>query len=78
MQETLFRSLGQEDPRKIPCIQIQEGQYSFLGNTMKRRACRATVHGIAKSQTGLTDNTFILSLVDIISPRLSFHRDVML
>ena len=26
-------------------------QYSWLGNPMDKEACRATVHGVAKSQT---------------------------
>ena len=30
-------------------------QYSRLGNPMDRGAWRATVHGVAKSQTGLND-----------------------
>ena len=32
-------------------------QYSCLGNTMDREAWKATVHKIAKSQTGLTEHT---------------------
>ena len=32
-------------------------QYSCLGNPMDRRPWRATVHGVAKSQTGLSDYT---------------------
>ena len=30
-------------------------QYSYLGNSMDRGAWRATVHGVAKSQTQLSD-----------------------
>ena len=30
-------------------------QYSCLGNPMDRGAWQATVHGVAKSQTGLSD-----------------------
>ena len=30
-------------------------QYSCLGNPMDRRAWQATVHGVAKSQTPLSD-----------------------
>ena len=30
-------------------------QYSCLGNCMDRAACGATVHGVAKNQTGLSD-----------------------
>ena len=36
-------------------------QYSFLENPMDRGAWWATVHGIAKSQTPLSDFTFTLS-----------------
>ena len=54
MQETWVRSLHQEDP-------LGEGngnplQYSCLENPMDRGAWRATVHGVAQSQTRLTDN----------------------
>ena len=51
MWETQIQSLGQEDP-------LEEGhgnplQYSYLENPMDRAAWRATVHGVAKNQTGL-------------------------
>ena len=32
-------------------------QYSYLGNPMDRGACQATVHGIAKSRTWLSNQT---------------------
>ena len=53
MQETQVQSLGQG---KSP----GEGngnplQYSCLGNPMGRGAWRATVHGVAKSQTRLRE-----------------------
>ena len=49
MWETQVQSLGREDP-------FGEGngnplQYSFLENSMERGAWRATVPGVAKSQT---------------------------
>ena len=55
MQETWVQSLGQENPPG-------EGngyplQYSCLENPMHRGAWRATVHGIAKSWTRLSDDT---------------------
>ena len=53
MQETQVRSLGQEDP-----LQEKNGnplQYSCLKNSMDRGAWQDTVHGVAKSQTGLSD-----------------------
>ena len=49
MWETRVRSLGWEDP-------LKEGmtlQYSCLENPMNRGAWKATVHGVAKSQTFL-------------------------
>ena len=36
-------------------------QYSCLGNPMDRGAWRATVHGVTKSQAGLSDFTFARS-----------------
>ena len=48
---TQVRSLGQEDP-------LGEGnplRYSCLKNPKDRGAWRATVHGVAKSQTRLGD-----------------------
>ena len=52
-QETWLPSLGWEDPPG-------EGngyslQYSCLENSMDREAWRATVHGVEKSQTPLSD-----------------------
>ena len=52
MQETWVQSLGWEEPPG-------EGssnplQYSCLENPMDRGAWRATVHGVAKSRTGLS------------------------
>ena len=56
MQETCVQSLGWEDP-------LEEGvatHSSILAwrIPMDRRVWWATVHGIAKSQTGLSDFTF--------------------
>ena len=63
MQETWVQSLGQEDSPG-------EGhgnplQYSCLGNPMDRGAWWATVHGIAKSRTRLS-NTHICVFIHII------------
>ena len=51
-----------EDPGSIPESGRSPGegngnslQYSCLENSMDRGAWQATVHGIAKSQTGLSD-----------------------
>ena len=54
MWETRVRSLGQEDP-------LGNGnplQYSCLENSMDGEAWWATVHGVAKSRTRLSDFTF--------------------
>ena len=41
------RSLGEGNGNPL--------QYSYLGNPMDRGVWRATVHGIVKSRTGLSD-----------------------
>ena len=56
VQETWVRSLGWEDS-------LEKGngnshQYSCLENSIDRGAWRATVHGVAKSQTRLRDFHF--------------------
>ena len=38
-------------------------QYSYLKNSMDRGAWQATVHGVAKSRTRLSDFHFHLSLI---------------
>ena len=48
MQETLIQSLSREDPLLPP-------QYSCLENPIDRGAWWATVHGVANSQTRLSD-----------------------
>ena len=54
MQRTQIRSLGWEDP-------LEKGmtgyclQYSCLETSMDRGTWRATVHGVAKSQTRLSN-----------------------
>ena len=53
IQETWVQSLDQEDP-------LEEGngyqlQYSCLQNSMDRGARQATVHGVTKSWTQLSD-----------------------
>ena len=49
MQETCVQSLGQEERNGNPL------HYSCLGNPMDREAQQATVHGVTKSQTQLSD-----------------------
>ena len=56
MQETLVGSVDQEDPpRKGRSYPLQ---YSCLDNSMDRGAWQAIVHGVAKSQTQLSDFQF--------------------
>ena len=40
-------------------------QYSCLGNPMERGAWRATVHGVAKSQTVPSDYIYLCMCVDL-------------
>ena len=51
MQETCVQSLGQEDPLK----KEMAIQYSSLENSMDKGAWQATVYGVAKSWTWLSD-----------------------
>ena len=53
MQETQIRPLGGDPLEKETAACLL--QYSCLGNPMGRGACRATVHGGAKSLTRLSD-----------------------
>ena len=46
----LGKSLGEENSNPL--------QYSCLENSMDRGACQATVHGVAKSQTWLSNEQF--------------------
>ena len=64
MRETWVRSLGQEDSPG-------EGngnppQYSCLENPMDGGAWWATVHGVAKSQTRLSDFTSLHLTVELV------------
>ena len=52
MQETWVLSLGWEDP--LEKEMVTHFQDSCLENSMDRGAWRATVHGVAKSQTRLS------------------------
>ena len=53
MQETLLQSLGRKDPLE----KEMAAHFSILamGNPMNRGASRATVHGVTKSRTRLSD-----------------------
>ena len=59
------------DPGSIPGLGRSPGegndnplQYSSLENPMDGRARWATVHGVTKSQTGLSDFTFTFSVIN--------------
>ena len=54
MQETQVLSLGREDPEERNGSSLQ---YSCLGNLMDRGAWQATVHGLAKIWTQLSNET---------------------
>ena len=54
MQETWVLPLGQEDPLEKE-MATYPLQYSYLENSMDRRAWRAIDHGVAKSQKRLSD-----------------------
>ena len=60
MQGTQVRLLGWKDPWKR---KWQLTPVSCLGNLMDRGAWQATVHGVAKSQTQLSDQTTSTELV---------------
>ena len=55
MQKMEVRSLGQEDPLEEETATHSKILAWELGNPMDRGAWRATVHGVAKSQTRLSD-----------------------
>ena len=59
---------GQEDPLEEEMANGNPLQYSCLGNPMDKGAWQVTVHGVAKSQTQLTNYT-------ITTTMLSKNRD---
>ena len=66
LQETWVQSLGQEERRSPGDGDNYPPQYSCLENSMKRGAWRATVHGVAKSQTQLSNTfTFVFSTLTV-------------
>ena len=68
MQETQVQSLGLEDPLvKGMATHSSILVWSIL--VMDRGAWQATVHGITKSQMGLSDNTFTFTLA-LVAPRI--------
>ena len=75
MKEREVRSLGQEDT-------LEKGmattlQYSCLENSMSRGAWRATVHGVTKSQTQLSDILKAISKYSLIlGTGVGFHHEL--
>ena len=74
MRETWIQSLGQEDAPG-------EGngnpfQYSFLENPMDRGAWWATVHGVAKSQTQLSDFIFTFHFYEL-EEEMATHSSIL-
>ena len=68
IQETWIQSLGHEDPLKVEmatCSCVLAGK-----NPMDRGAWRATVHGVAKSQTWLSTHACIPSFRQHMDRRL--------
>ena len=63
------------DPGSIPGLGGSPGEgngnplkYSCLENPRDRGACWATVHGVAKSQTRLSDFTYLQESAFIVNP----------
>ena len=54
------RSPGEENGNPL--------QYSYLENPMEGGACWATVHGVAKSQTQLSNFTFTCKIKAMVFP----------
>ena len=62
MQGTRVRSLGQEDPLEK---EMATHSSTCLENPMDRGAWWATVHGVAKSRTRLSDFTFTFTKMQL-------------
>ena len=61
MRETQVQSLGREDPLEKEMVthsSILAWRIPWTENPMDREAWWATVHGVAKSRTQLSDFTF--------------------
>ena len=85
MQEMCVQSLGQEDPLEKGIASLSsilgEGngtllQYSCLENPMDGGAWWATVHGVAKSRTWLSDFTFIFHF-HALEKEMATHSSVL-
>ena len=51
-------------------------QYSFLGNPTDRGAWQATVHGVTKSWTWLSDFTLLSFTFSVIEPKININRSL--
>ena len=71
MQETWVQSWGQEDP-----LEKEMATHSCLENAMGGGIWQATVHGVAKSRTQLSDFifTFFFNFSDSLSLSLSYFQ----
>ena len=71
LQEMGLSSLGQEEEGSGNSL-----QYSCLGNPMDRGAWQATVHGVAKSRTRLSDFTFTF-LFYALEKEMATHSSIL-
>ena len=72
MQETLVQSLGQEDPWRR---KWQPTPVFLPGNAMDRGAWQATVHGVAKNWTQLSNFHFTLRVNSKVAVKGEKARD---
>ena len=83
MVKNLLASVDTEDVGLIPGLGRSPGegngnplQYSCLENSMDRGAWQATVHGVTKSQTRLSDFTFT-SHFHALEKEMATHSSVL-
>ena len=74
IQETWVQSLGQEDP--LEKGMVTHSSISCLENSMDREAWWATVHGVAKSWTRLSNLHFYIvnKFRKIVGHRVSIQK----
>ena len=73
MWETQVQSLGWEDP-----LEKEMATYFCLENPMDRGAWRATVHGVSKSWTRLSEFTFTHSIINWSTDFVQSSQNFML
>ena len=71
MKKTWVQSLGWEDPPEKNSFPLQ---YSCLENSMDRGAWQATVRGVTKSQTQLSNFTFHSYKFKVTSAIMAFSK----